>query len=124
MTSTHTSLAAARAPARSPLAALLQIPSTLAFTFAESVGTLWIIDLQIATYSVTPAALAALGAVVGDVDVVAALVAAVEVVAGLEVVVELLVVELLLPHPATSAALSSATASNGDRLPIICPPLD
>jgi len=93
----------------------------LAFTFAESVGTLWIIDLQIATYSVTAAALAALGAVVGDVDVVAA---AVEVVAGLLVVVELLVVELLLPHPATSAAPSSATTSNRDRLPIICPPLD
>jgi hypothetical protein len=64
------------------------------------------------------------------VDVVPALVgvldAGVEVVAGV-VVAEVLGVELLLllpplPHPAMSAPQSSATASNGDRLPNIGPP--
>jgi len=43
--------------------------------------------------------------------------------AGVDVL-ELLEVELLplLPHPAKSAPESSATASSGDRLPIIGPP--
>jgi hypothetical protein len=58
--------------------------------------------------------------VVLAVDVV---LADVVVVAGALVVVELLVVELLLPHPTTSVAHSSASASDADRLPIICPPL-
>ncbi len=76
MTSAHTSLPAARAPARLPLAALLQIPSTLAFKLAESVGSLWIIDLHTATACATPAAVVGtlvgtLGVFVGeDVDVV------------------------------------------------------
>jgi hypothetical protein len=90
--------------------------------------------LQIATYSATPAALvapaAAPGVVVGvDVVPVLACVLAVDAVvaavvaAGVDVLA-LLGVELppLLPHPATSAAESSATTSNGDRLPIIGPP--
>ena len=124
MSSTHASLLAALAPATPPLATLSQVRSIFAFTFAGSVGSLWISDLQIFTASAASVLGVTLGVVVGDVDVVAVLVAAVEVVAGLLVVVELLVVELLLPHPATSAAPSSATTSNGDRLPIICPPLD
>jgi hypothetical protein len=88
--------------------------------------------LQIATYSATPAALVAPAAVLGvvlGVDVVAVLacvlavdaVVAAVVAAGVDVL-ELLEVELLLPHPAKSAPESSATASNGDRLPIIGPP--
>jgi len=57
---------------------------------------------------------------VEDVDAVvaAAVLAGVEVAVG----VVLLVVELLLPQPARSAPQSSATASSGDRLPIISPP--
>jgi hypothetical protein len=86
--------------------------------------------LQIATYSATPAALVAPAAVPGvvvgvDVVPVLACVLAVDAVvaAGVDVLA-LLGVELppLLPHPATSAAESSATTSNGDRLPIIGPP--
>jgi hypothetical protein len=50
--------------------------------------------------------------------VAAAVLAGVEVAVG----VVLLVVELLLPQPARSAPQSSATASSGDRLPIISPP--
>ena len=95
MTAAHTSLPAARAPATSPLAALLQIPSTFAFKLAESVGSLWMIDLHTATACATPAAVvgtlvgtlgvfagdvagedvdvaAVLAVVVGDVDVVVA----------------------------------------------------
>ena len=85
MTSAHTSLAAARAPARSPLEALLQMPSTFAFKLEESVGSLWITDLHTATACATPAAVVGrlvgtLGAVAGaDVDVVP-LVAGVELV--------------------------------------------
>ncbi len=124
MTSTHTSLAAACAPARLPLAALLQIPSTLLFTLAESVGSRWTIDLHIATASATPAALAApLEVVVGDVGAV--LGAAVEVftLAGVLVAAfELLVVELLLPHPATSTPQRSTATSQADRVRIIGPP--
>jgi hypothetical protein len=131
MTSTHTSLEAARAPARLPWAALLQMPSTLAFTVAESVGSFSTTALQIATYSATPALaaapVAALGVVAGDVDVVAVVAglraADVEVVAGVLAAVELLVVELtLLPHPAASAPQSSTARNTGDRLPIIGAP--
>jgi hypothetical protein len=94
--------------------------------------------LQIATYSATPAALAApavvLSVVLGvDAVPVLACVLAVEAVVaacvlGVDAVVaagvELLGVELppLLPHPAKSAPESSATASSGDRFPIIGPP--
>jgi hypothetical protein len=97
----------------------------LAFTLAESVGTLAIIALQSATYRakaalvdvvVGEAEVAAVDVVLAEVDVV---LAAVEVVAGVLVVVELLVVELLLPHPATSTPQSSASASDVDRAPII-----
>src|ERR1700733_6617620 len=49
ITSTHTSFAAARAPARLPAAALLQIPSTLLLVLAASVGSRAMISLQIAT---------------------------------------------------------------------------
>jgi hypothetical protein len=91
--------------------------------------------LQIATYSCTPAALAAvLGALLGvdvvpvlacvlAVDAVVAAVVAAVLAAGVDVL-ELLGVELppLLPHPAKSAPQSSATASSGDRFPIIGPP--
>lgn len=131
-TSTHTSLAALRAPSVSPLAALAQIPSTLVFTLALSVGALATIDLHSATYCATTAALAAVlepeeVEVVGVlavalVEVVALLVgvvAAVEVlVVVVAVVVELLVVELL-PHPARSPAQSSVAASSRGRVPII-----
>jgi hypothetical protein len=132
MTSTQTSFAAVRAPARSPWAALLQIPSTFAFTLAESVGSLSMIDLQIATYWATPAMLAGplaalLGVVAGDVDVFAVVTvvlgAGVEVAAGVLAAVELLVVELLLPHPEMSAPQSSPARSSGDRVPIIWSPL-
>jgi hypothetical protein len=109
----------------------LQIPSTLAFTLAESVGSLWMIDLHSATATATPAAVDGMDGmevdvdVVGEVDVFAAgagLGAAVEVAAGVLVAVELLVVELLLPQPATSAPQSSPASSSGDRVPIIGPP--
>ncbi len=124
MTSTHTSFAAARAPARLPLAALLQIPSTLLLTLAESVVALWTTALHSATAAARSAALTGLlGAVlvedVEGVDVVAAAAGLLEV----EVAVEPLVVELLLlPQPATSAPQSSALASSEDRLAIIGPP--
>jgi hypothetical protein len=130
MTSTHTSLAAARAPATLPLAALLQIPSTLLFKLAESVVALWATALHAATACAKSAALTPLGTVLGvevdEVDVVeataGALGADVELTTGV-VAVEPLVVELLLlPQPATSAAQSSATASGKDRLAIIGPP--
>src|SRR5665213_1690707 len=123
MISTHTSLAAARAPLRLPLAALLQIPSTLAFRLAESVGSRWITDLHSATASATPAE--PLDGMVGDVDVVAVLAGVELVVALLGADVELLwllVVELLLPHPAMNTAPTSATTSRLDDCLNICPP--
>ncbi len=119
-TSVHTSLAAVRAPARSPAAAFAQIPSTLLLTLAESVGSRAMIDLQIATYCATPAALGALEAVLDVVVVVAGAVvlgAGVEVTTG--VLVDPLVLELLLPHPVASAPQSNAATSSGDRLAII-----
>ena len=102
MTSSHTSFAAARAPARSPSAALLQIASTFAFVLAPNVGASLITDLHSATASATPAELAGLGIVLGVLDVV-------PVDVGVELVVPpvaaveplwLLVEELLLPQPA------------------------
>lgn len=123
-TSTHTSLAAVRAPARSPLAALLQIPSSLAFTLAESVVAFCTADLQVATACARVAALTALVALVVPVGDVAVVAAAVELVAGLlaVVVVEELVVELLLPQPAMSAPQRSGTMSSERRVVIIGPP--
>ncbi|MGP0101624.1 MAG: hypothetical protein ACLPUT_08395 [Solirubrobacteraceae bacterium] len=81
--------------------------------------------MQIATYCATPAALAPLGAELGEAEVVAVLawVLGADVVVAAVLAVEPLELELLLlPHPATSAPQSSAAASNWDRLPIIGPP--
>ena len=143
ITSTHTSLAAARAPARLPAAALLQIPSTLLLVLAASVGSCAMSNLQIATYSFTPeasvglignagvvevVAAGLLGGVVGVaagvvVAVVAGVLAAVEVLAGAVVAVEPPIVELpLLPQAARNAEHNSATASSAIRLPIIDSP--
>jgi hypothetical protein len=138
-TSTHTSFAAARAAARLPAAALLQIPSTLRLVLAASVGSRAMINLQICEYSFTPEASTGLsawadevlvGLLVAVVDVVLAgvlaavvVLAAVAVLASVLVAVEPLVVELpLLPHAAMSTEHSSATASSAVRLPIIDPP--
>lgn len=139
-TSTQTCLAAARAPARLPLAAFAQIPSSLLFVVPGSVGSRAMIDLQMSAYSAAPAAptAAAVGrlgvealvavevddfaAVVGVVGVVVA--AALEVFAGVVVAVELVVPEpLLLPHPAISAPQSSAAASDENRPTDIASPL-
>jgi hypothetical protein len=140
ITSTHTSFAAARAPARLPAAALLQIPSTLLLVLAGSVGSRAMINLQIAVYSFTPEAsvgvsgvvgvvavvvdvLVAVVVVVGVLAVVAGVLAAVELVAGVLVAVEPLVVELpLLPQAARSAEHNNATTGSAVRLPIIDPP--
>jgi hypothetical protein len=120
MTSPQTSLAAARAPATSPLAALLQIPSTFAFTLADSVGALWITDLHSATYWDTAAELGAALVPVADVEVDAGAGLLVELV---PVAVDPLVVELLLlPHPATSAPHSNAATNIGDLDRIIGAP--
>jgi hypothetical protein len=136
MTSTQTSFEAARAPARLPAAALLQIPSTLLLVLAESVGSRSMISLQIATYSFTPeasvgvrgtagvvAVVVVAGLLGAAVEVVAGVLAAVELVAGVLVAVEPPVVELpLLPQAARSAAHNNATTSSAVRLPIIDPP--
>lgn len=129
MTSAHTSLAAARAPARSPPAALLQIDSTLAFTLACSVGSLWMIDLHTATASATPAAVEGVGVAVdgveADVDVVAPeeLVLAPPALLGAATeVLWLLDVELLLPQPARIMAAASAIRSHAESFRIIGPP--
>jgi hypothetical protein len=151
MTSTHTSFAAARAPATSPEAALRQIPSTLLFTFAASDGSRWISSLQIATYCLTAVSgliaslipgvadfevavldVAVVGVAVLDVAGVLAVVvevlagvlaAAVEVVAGALVAVEPPVVELLLlPQAVISTAQSNPATNSEDRLAIIPPP--
>jgi hypothetical protein len=137
-TCAHTSLAAARAPAMSPAAALLQIPSTLLLTLAASVGSRSMISLQIATYSFTAAApvgptafagVAAFEVLAGllggavAVEVVAGLLGAVaaaagllggavEVVAGARVVVEPLVELPLLPQATSSAEHNSAARSS------------
>jgi hypothetical protein len=122
MTSTHTSLAALRAPARSPLAALSQIPSTLVFVLAESVGAALITALQDATAACTPTLLAApLEVIAGDVEVVPEAAgmggAAVEMVWLLDVEV------LLLPQPATNAPPTATTASHANSLRIIESPI-
>ena len=69
MVSTHTSLAALRAPSRSPLAALLQIFSILGLTLA---GAALIVALHAVTAACTAALFALLGALVADVEVVPA----------------------------------------------------
>jgi hypothetical protein len=132
MTSTHTSFAAARAPARLPSAALLQIPSTLPFRLADSVGALLTTALHSATAAASSAALTGpLGTVLAlgvagvddDDDVAAGVLDVVLAAAAGAVAVEPLVVELLLlPQPEISAAQSSAPANSGDRLAIIGPP--
>ncbi len=127
MTSSHTSFAAARAPARSPSAALLQIASTFAFVLALSVGASLITDLHSATASARPAELAGLGIVLGVLDVV-------PVDGGVELVVVPVVAaveplwllveeeELLLPHPATNTLPMTTTTSHLDLcLNILCP---
>jgi hypothetical protein len=127
ITSTHTSFAAARAPERLPLAALLQIPSALLFTLEDSVGACSTTDLHSATAAASVAALTGLpGVVLGvDVDGVELVAAAAGVLDVVDVVaVEPLVVELpLLPQPAMSAPQSNAPTSSGDRFPNICFPL-
>jgi len=129
MTSAQTSLAAVRAAARLPLAALLQMPSTLDFRLAERVGSLCSIALHSATACATPTGLVGtldvaggdfgVGVVVGDVDVFAVAVGWVTLIAC--AVVELFDVELLLPQPAMSTP-ASATTSHVDRCLIIGPP--
>lgn len=109
--SRHTLLASARALAL--LDALLQIPSTLAITRAETVGSLWTIDLQIATYRATPSPLA----VLDDTELAAGALGVAGLVAGVAGVVEPLVEPL--PHPAMSAPHSAATSTNGDRVALI-----
>jgi hypothetical protein len=145
MTSTHTSFEAARAAARLPAAALLQIPSTLLLVLAGSVGSRAMINLQSCAYSFTPEASAgvsgpagvvavvvgagllgaAVAVVAGVLAVVAGVLAAAAVVAGVLVAVELLVAEPppLLPQAARSAEHSSATTSGAVRLSIIDSPL-
>lgn len=125
MTAAHTSLPAARAPATSPLAALLQIPSTFAFKLAESVGSLSMTDLHTATACATPAAVVGmlvgtLGVVAGDVAVVVGWVT-LTTCAGVELL-WLVVVELLLPQPAINTP-ASATTNHMERCLIMCPPL-
>ena len=121
MTSSHTSFAAARAPARSPSAALLQIASTFAFVLAPSVGASLITDLHSATASARPAELAGLGVVLGVLDVVPVVLGVLDVVPvvlGVELVaaVELLVEEelLLLPHPAMNTLPTTTTTIHLD----------
>jgi hypothetical protein len=135
MTSSHTSFAAARAPARLPSAALLQIASTFAFVLALSVGASLITDLHSATASARPAELAGLGIVLGVLAALGVLgvLDVVPVDAGVELVVAvvaagellwLLVEEelLLLPHPAMNTLPMTTTASHLDLcLNILCP---
>jgi len=148
MTSAQTSLPAARAAARLPWAALLQMPSTLAFRLEESVGSLWMTDLHTATASATPAAVVGMlvGMFVGTLGVLVGVEVLVEVLVGdVEVVVVLVVpvlavvlagwvtlvtcagvellldVELLLPQPARSAPPASATTNQVVLCLIMCP---
>jgi hypothetical protein len=135
MTSTHTSLAAARAPASSPLAALSQMPSTFALTVADSVGALLTIVLQMAAYSATAAALGAAVEVGGGVELEVEVVGVVDdeevVVEGLCVdVLELVVlaaVELVVsvvpeplePQPASRAAQARTAARLVERVVVM-----
>jgi hypothetical protein len=59
-----------------------------------------------------------------DFVVVGVVAAALEVLAGVVVVVELVVLELLLPHPAISAPQSSVTASFENRPAVTFSPFD
>jgi len=125
MTSVQTSTAAARAPARSPCSALVQIDSTLALVLDGSPGARWSTDLQTATAWATPAALAPLSApvvavgvvVVAGVDAGAGVVAA----AGAELAVELDVLELL-PQPAARTVAARAPTSHVRGVRIMVPP--
>lgn len=112
--STQTSLAAVRA-AEGSVATLSQIPSIFALALAERVGAFCTADLHAATACATPAPL---GVLVEEVVPVA----------GVELVEPLglleLLLELLLPHPATSTPLASTTTSHLDDCLNICPPID
>jgi len=124
MTSTHTSFAAACAPARSPSAALLQIPSTFAFALPDRVGAALITDLHSATASATAAELDGVLGVLA-VPVVPVLLE-VELVAAGELL-WLLVEELLLllPHPAMNTLPITATTNHLDLcLNIPAPSID
>lgn len=136
ITSTHTSLAAARAAAALPSEAFAQIPSTLLLTLAASLGSRSMISLQIATYSLTIAALAAELPASAGVVVVAVLagllgvelvvlvgVLAAVVVGALVDVVPLVVELALLPQAARSAEHNSARTSSEIRLPVMDLPL-
>jgi hypothetical protein len=126
MTSSHTSFAAARAPARSPSAALLQIDSTFAFVLAPSVGASLITDLHSATASATAAELGTPGVVLGVLGVldVVPVGGVVELVVAAGELLWLLVEEeeLLLPHPAMNTLPITTTASHMDLCLIILPP--
>jgi hypothetical protein len=112
----------------------------LAFKLAESVGSLWIIDLHTATACATPAAVVGtlvgtlgvfvgedvdvvpvVAVVVGDVDVVPVVAGWVTLItcAGVELLLD---VELLLPQPAINTP-ASATTSHVERCLIMSPPL-
>ncbi len=121
MTSSHTSFAAARAPARSPSAALLQIASTFALVLAPSVGASLITDLHSATASATAAELGAPGVVLGVLDVVP-VGGGVELVAAGELLWLLVEEEELLPHPAMNTLPTTTTTSHLDLCLIILPP--
>jgi hypothetical protein len=121
ITSAHTPLAAARAPASSPWAALLQIASTFALVDDDSVGALSMIDLHTATASPTAPG------VIGTLDGTVTVVAVVFVVELVVVAVEplwLLDVELLPPPPqlASTAAPSAAKTSHVDSRLVMCSP--
>ncbi len=94
--STHNSRAASRAAFKSPLPALSQIPSILAFALEESVEADCTPCLHAATACCTAGLLATAGTVVPPAVVLAAAVVVLWLVE-----VELLVL-LLLPQPATS----------------------
>jgi hypothetical protein len=131
ITCTHTSFAAAFAPARLPASALLQIPSTLLFTLAASAGSRVMINLQIDAYSFTAAASSGLNDSAGVAVVAGLLGAAVEVLAGTTVAVVagvLVTFEVLVeppppPQAASSPEHKSATTSGAAGLPVICFPL-
>lgn len=113
--------------AGSPFAASSQIVTNLAFALADSVGAAWMLDLHFATAAFTvglfatlapPAALLALLA--EPVLVAAALLVLLDA-AGVGLAVGVLLL-LLLPHPASSALPTAATASRELSLLFIDPP--
>jgi hypothetical protein len=115
MTSSQTSLATALTAAVSPLATLLQMPSSFALALAGSVLCALISALQAA---IACATFVALGAVVVDVDGVVEVLVVVLAVLAPGVLLWLLVVELL-PQPDTSRPQATMPASQEDRRRII-----